>query len=224
MVPVAVGAPALPVGQSEGGYWPVVTGSSGRESGDRAPGCLAGGTVARRLVPALPDRPAWTLTVPTHCCFVQDMKKSGVISVGGSRRRLGIRELALMPGAASRGQRGAGPRGGGGAARPGTTGTRSQGSRSISALGKRQHGNKMAGKGWDCHGEPCREVRLVSGSVLLDSRSPCRRLAEGWEVPPGLFYRPAPPPGRAPVEPQLQKMAARRSPLNPAMGGGGTRQ
>ncbi|XP_040505880.1 collagen alpha-1(I) chain-like isoform X1 [Gallus gallus] len=43
----------------------------------------------------------------------------------------------------------------------------------------------------------------------------------GARAPPGMCRRSPAPPGWAPVQPQLQKMAARRSPLNPAGGGGG---
>lgn len=131
------------------------------------------------------------------------------------------------PGVPGRGRTDGGPRGGGsrdragGSARPGTTGSRSQGSLSVSALGKRQHGNKMAGKGWDCHGQP-RGAARPAPAAPGGARGARSGTGSEARAPPGMCRCSPAPLGWAPVQPQLQKMAARRSPLNPAGGGGGT--
>lgn len=217
----AVGALAVPVGRAEGGHRPRVAGPSGREAGDRAPGSLAWGQrPGDRCRPRVTGSCVDPADHDPRLLRAGGAKGSGAMPVGRSRRRPGVPGPAPLPGAAPRGRRGAGPRAVG-TARPGTTGARSQGSRSVSALGKRQHGNKMAGKGWDCHGEPCKRSPAGPRHRPAGLRASVPAAGSGAGDPPGLCRRPAPPPGRAPVQTQLQKMAARRSPLNPAMGGGG---
>nr|XP_054501383.1 basic proline-rich protein-like [Agelaius phoeniceus] len=153
-VPSAVRARALPVGWAEGGDQPRVPAPSGRGAGK---GILLLGPAARDAVPAPCHR---LLHGPgqSRPSGAAGAKGSEAIPVGRCRRWPRVPGPAPLPGAARRGREGTGPRVAGGV-RPGTTGARSQGSRSVSALGKRQHGNKMAGKGWDCHGEPCGGAR-----------------------------------------------------------------
>lgn len=187
-------------------------GRDGRAPGS-SPGDSGSGAGAGRARPC----PAWVRQPRPATAARTERRGERGSRWEGARSRRASRDVSAR--VRGRGERGGRDRAGG-SARPGTTGTRSQGSRSVSALGKRQHGNKMAGKGWDCHGQP-RGAARPAPAAPGGARGARSGTGSGARAPPGMCRRSPAPPGWAPVQPQLQKMAARRSPLNPAGGGGG---